>query len=79
MGLGMGVGSDWLEPNLWAEPPPGPSGWDIAGLLAITPKPVTPNVVASARREKVAPLIILRILLCFMVSPCSSSDPILVT
>jgi hypothetical protein len=60
----MGVGgSGWSDPNPWVEPPPGLSGWAIAGLAAITSIPATPDVVVSTRRDKVAALISLRALL----------------
>jgi hypothetical protein len=63
------VGSGCSEPSFWAEPAPGPSGWDIAGLAVIVSKPATPNVVVTARRDNAAALISLRTVLCSMVSP----------
>jgi hypothetical protein len=73
VGVGVDVGSGRSGPDPWAGPPPGPSGWDIAELAAITPKPAAADVVVSTKMDKVAVLISLRMVLCSMVTPYSHS------
>jgi hypothetical protein len=66
---GDGGGSVGSEAHPWAEPPPEPSGWAMAGLAAITAKPAIPDVVVSTRTDKVAALISLRAALWSMITP----------
>ncbi len=69
-GVGVGVGVDGgSAPNLWAEPPLGPSAPAIAEPVVISSKTATPDVVVSTRMNKVAALISLRAVLCSMITP----------
>jgi len=66
MGGGVDGGS---APNLWAEPPLGPSAPAIAEPVVISSKPATLDVVESTRMDKVAALISLRAVQCSMITP----------